>query len=89
VRYLALTPLAADIVEGLLAGKTLREAVLTATERRGLAPSANVLEGTATVLADLAERGALLGAGSPSNPELKDAPRTPTMASERTKDNSQ
>lgn len=86
VRYLSLTPLAADIVEGLLAGKTLREAVLTATQRRGLSPSAHVLEGTARVLADLAERGALLGAGAPTNTELKDAPRPPTMASQRTKD---
>lgn len=87
VRYLSLTPLAADIVAELLAGKTLRNAVLTATERRGLSPDANVLEGTARVLADLAERGAVLGASAPSNTELKDAAQPPTIASdERTRD---
>lgn len=80
VRYLALTPLAADIVERLLAGETLRQAVLAATQQRGIPPSPSVLEGTARVLADLAERGALHGAGARSNAELKDAAQPPTMA---------
>jgi hypothetical protein len=82
VRYLRLTPLAADIVERLLAGKTLRHAVLEATEQHGVPPSATLLEATARVLADLAERGALLGAGMPANAELKDDAQPPTMASQ-------
>ena len=87
VRYLSLTPLAADIVAELLAGRTLRDAVLTATQRRGVVPDAAVLDGTARLLADLAERGAVLGASTPSNTELKDAPQPPTMAGEqRTRD---
>ncbi len=82
VRYLALSPLAADIVERLMAGQTLRQAVLGATAERGLTPSASVLEGTARVLADLAERGAVFGAGARSNAELKDVGQPPTMASQ-------
>ena len=81
VRYLSLTPLAADIVERLMAGETLRKAVLAATERRGVTPSPSVLEGTARVLADLAERGALFGADTRANAELKDVSQPPTMAS--------
>jgi hypothetical protein len=80
VRYLALTPLAADIVERLLSGETLRHAVLEATARHGTAPNAALLEATARVLADLAERGALLGAGTRTNAELKDVAQPPTMA---------
>ena len=83
VRYLSLTPLAADIIERLLTGKTLRQAVLAATEQRGLSPSADVLEGTARVLADLAERGALFGADARPTAELKDAAQPPTMASSK------
>jgi hypothetical protein len=54
--------------------------VLSATSRRGVEPSAGVLEGTARLLSDLAERGALLGARldaksapAAANAELKDA----------------
>lgn len=80
VRYLELSPLAADMLDELLAGRTLRAAVLSATARRGVEASASVLEGTARLLSDLAERGALLGArldakSAPdaANAELKDA----------------
>jgi hypothetical protein len=68
------------MLEELLAGRTLRAAVLSAAARRGLEPSASVLEGTARLLSDLAERGALVGArldahgeAAAANAELKDA----------------
>jgi len=66
VRYLELTPLAAAILERLLAGATLGEAVTGATGEAQLALDPSVLEGTARLLAELVERGALLGA-SPLN----------------------
>jgi hypothetical protein len=61
VRYLELTPLAAGIVERLLAQATLREAIEEACAASGQALEAAVLDGTARLLADLAERGVLLG----------------------------
>ena len=62
VRYLELTALAAAILERLLSGETLRRALeLGAMDERVPLDSA-VLEGTARVLTDLAERGAVLGA---------------------------
>lgn len=60
VHYLELNSLAADILERLLAGKKFGEAVL---EAFGGAPPAPVLETIARMLADLAERKVLLGAG--------------------------
>jgi hypothetical protein len=62
VRYLELTRLAARILERLLAGETLRRALDLGTHDEGVLLDATVLEGTARVLADLAERGAVLGA---------------------------
>jgi hypothetical protein len=63
VRYLELTPLAAGILERLLnESQTLQHAITAACTARNVAMSQSVIEGTATVLADLAERGALLGA---------------------------
>jgi hypothetical protein len=62
VRYLELTPLAADILERLLGGESLGSAVTLACRHAGVALDASVLEGTARLLADLGERGALLGA---------------------------
>jgi hypothetical protein len=61
VRYLELTPLAAAILERLLAGAILREAVVSGCGVLGRALDGAVLEGTASVLSDLGARGALLG----------------------------
>jgi hypothetical protein len=64
VRYLELTSLAAAIVERLLAGRALGDAIQAACaeEASGLDPG--VLDGAARLLADLAERGALVGKAS-------------------------
>jgi hypothetical protein len=63
VRYLELSPVAANLVERLLRGQPLGAAVIEASAATlGSAPSQSVLEGAARLLADLAERGALLGA---------------------------
>jgi hypothetical protein len=63
VRYLELTPLAADILARLMnQGKRLRSALVEACACRGVPLDDAVVQGTARVLADLAERGALLGA---------------------------
>jgi hypothetical protein len=64
IRYLELTPLAAAIAGRLLAGATLRDAVLGGCEELGHAVDAAVLEGAAALLADLHQRGALLGTAS-------------------------
>lgn len=62
VRYLELAPLAAAILEGLVAGATLRAALEHATRELGATLGEGVLEGVARVLTDLSERGAILGA---------------------------
>jgi hypothetical protein len=65
VRYLELSPLAANLTERLLRGQPLGAAVTEAAAATlGSAPDSSVLEGTARLLADLADRGALLGAAS-------------------------
>lgn len=61
VRYLELTPLAATILERLIEGIALQQALLDACSALGVSLTQEVLDGTARVLADLAERGALLG----------------------------
>lgn len=62
VRYLELTPLAADILHRLLSeGASLKSALINACAARGVALSSEVIQGTARVLSDLAERGALQG----------------------------
>jgi len=61
VRYLELTPLAADLLEQLLAGVSLKTALVEAAARHAEEP-ARVLPSVAELLADLAARGALLGA---------------------------
>ncbi len=63
VRYLELSPLAASLLERLLEGASLKDAVLGACSETGVEP-ALALEGTARLLADLAARGALLGPGA-------------------------
>jgi uncharacterized protein len=60
VRYLELTPLAADLLDALLAGESLEAALLTACARNAEQP-ARALPSVAELLADLAARGALLG----------------------------
>jgi len=61
VRYLELTPLAAEILELLIDGETLGRAVTRACEASGVRVEPNVIDGTSRLLADLAERGALVG----------------------------
>lgn len=62
VRYLKLTPLAATLLHRLLRlRETLRQAVVIACEEHHTALTEDVLSGTASLLADLSERGALLG----------------------------
>jgi hypothetical protein len=62
VRYLELTPLAAEILTRLIAGLPLGASVRDASAAVGAELSQSVLEGTARLLFDLAERGALTGA---------------------------
>jgi len=62
VHYLELTPLAASILERLLAGEELGAAITTACAALGQPLAAPVLESTAALLTKLRERGALLGA---------------------------
>lgn len=61
-RFLELTPLAAAILERLFAGAALGEAMTSACAALGHALDENVLNGAARLLADLGERGVLLGA---------------------------
>jgi hypothetical protein len=64
VRYLELSPLAAAILDRLLLGETLRVAVVGAGAALGEALGPEVLAGTARLLDDLVQRGALLGGAS-------------------------
>jgi hypothetical protein len=64
VRYLELSPLAAAILDRLLLGETLRSAVVGASAALGEALGPEVLAGTARLLDDLVQRGALLGGSS-------------------------
>lgn len=62
VRYLKLTDLAAAILLRLMELKeALRQAITVACTERGIPLGEQVLTGTATLLADLADRGVLLG----------------------------
>jgi hypothetical protein len=62
VRYLELGSFAAELLTALLGQRrTLRDALTQAASRLGLALDAELLGATARLLADLAERGALLG----------------------------
>ncbi|WP_437721628.1 HvfC family peptide modification chaperone [Sorangium sp. So ce861] len=71
VRFLELTPLAAEILDRLLAGAALGDAVVQGCAALGRPVDGPVLESTAALLSDLAERGALLG---PSRPPAIGAP---------------
>jgi hypothetical protein len=61
VRFLELTPLAADILERLLRGEQLGAAVSRACAAGGSPLDAAVTASTAGLLEDLVERGAILG----------------------------
>jgi hypothetical protein len=61
VRYLELTPLAGGIVERLLSGHTLGRAVRDAAASEQAQLTEAVLAGAAALLADLAERGVVVG----------------------------
>ncbi|WP_437574550.1 HvfC/BufC N-terminal domain-containing protein [Sorangium sp. So ce887] len=73
VRFLELTPLAAELLGRLLAGATLGEAVVQGCAALGHPVDGPVLESTAALLSDLAERGALLGP-SRRGPQAPGAP---------------
>jgi hypothetical protein len=61
VHYLELTPLAAAILERLLGGASLKAALIEAAATAGVELDESVLSGTAQLLSDLSERGALIG----------------------------
>jgi hypothetical protein len=61
-RFLELTPLAAEILERLRAGRALAPAMVEAAGALGVALDETVLAGAARLLADLGARGVLLGA---------------------------
>lgn len=66
LRHLELSPLAADLLERLLAGEPLGAAITGACEVSGAQLSPQLLGDVAKLLADYAERGILLGAPSSS-----------------------
>jgi hypothetical protein len=66
VRFIELTPVAAAIVERLIAGDALGVAIASACADRAVARTAALLAETARLLADLGDRGVLLGAGPPT-----------------------
>lgn len=61
VRYLRLTHLAGTIIDGLIAGRTLSEAVTGSCDQARQAVTDELLGGIAQVLGDLAERRVILG----------------------------
>lgn len=61
-RYLDLSPSAAAIVEGLLAGKTLELSLREAAQESDVPFDDAFLVGSAELLADLGDRGVILGA---------------------------
>jgi hypothetical protein len=63
LRYLDLSPAAASILEELLAGHPLQEAIVAGSARAGVPLDDALLQGTSVLLADLADRGVLLGGG--------------------------
>ncbi len=61
LRYLRLTQLAGTIVEGLIAGQTLSDAITGSCDQARQPVTDELLGGIAEVLGDLAERGVILG----------------------------
>ena len=79
VRFLELTPLAAEIMQRLLAGAALGDALTSAAQACDEALTQPVIDGSARLLSDLAERGALLGterAHAPGTDSSNSAPTT-------------
>ncbi|MDX2052340.1 MAG: hypothetical protein SFV15_08125 [Polyangiaceae bacterium] len=76
VRYLELSPVAAEILGGLLQKRlTLGQALTEAYSAHGIALSESELQGVARLLADLAARGALLGpATEPTAGSIQSSP---------------
>jgi hypothetical protein len=64
VRYLSLTPLAAEIFDRLAARQPLGAAITGGCEARGVALDDAVLADVSALLADLADRGVLLGSAT-------------------------
>jgi len=62
VRYLELSPVAAQMLKRLVAEKALGASLVEACEAENQALDESVLSGSASLLADLAERGVVLGA---------------------------
>jgi hypothetical protein len=74
VRYLELTPVARGIVERLLVGDTLAQAVQGAAVDASVPLTEAVLGGAARLLADLAERGVVWGPKPPQQRGQASAP---------------
>ncbi len=73
VRYLELGPFALALLVNLLNERlSLQEALVSAAQRTGLPLDDQLLTRAAKLLADLAERGALLGKSAPSAPAAAD-----------------
>ncbi len=68
-RFLDLTPLASILLELLLEGRSLAEAMAPACARAACPLDDLVLRGAATLLSDLGDRGVLLGARAEANAE--------------------
>lgn len=66
VRYLELSPVAAALMVRLLEGAPLSRGIADACATSGVPMDELTLAGAADVLADLARRGAILGAGDPA-----------------------
>lgn len=82
VRYLELTRLAAAIVARLFEGANLRDGLLDAVREAGRTLDAATLDGTAALLADLAERGVVLGPRTVDEPRAA-APNVSTLEPSR------
>lgn len=63
VRFLEVTPLAAELLAELLSGSPLGQALTDTATRSGVLLDAGTVDATAQVLAELAERHIVLGAG--------------------------
>jgi len=68
VRYLELSPLAAALIEFILGGATLRDALQLSTRKLGIPLDDDVLQGSAALLSDLCDRGVLSGPPLDSHP---------------------
>ncbi len=84
VRYLELSPLAADVIERLIGGAPLAIAITQSAAHLGCALDARTLDDLARWLADMAERG-VLGGSAPPQPDGESArdaglPKRPGIA---------